>query len=420
MADAQAPARDPDLVAFGAFSNGVRNDVTAERLGPNDLALGDNIDLDNTGRVSRRSGRTKKNSTPTHSAWGDGLTLGFCVQGTQLFKINTDYTLTVMFTGLTLGRAMSYRKVNDNVYMSNGREKLVHANGQVRAWGLAVPQVLAMQSSGTLPPGRYQFTATYVRNDGQESGAAVAVALTVSPDPLNPTLTTGFALSVPPSTDATVIGCNFYASGPYGTELYLIGSGVPAYTAAFGRLTDLTNYELQLQFLTAPPAGQIVGYYSGRMFLLADDLLFYSEPFAYELFDPRKYIPLDGRGTLFAVMEDKETLDQPGQNSGAFVGTDRSCGILVGSTPEDFQYVPKMDYGAVEGALDYVDGSLFGDGQTGARRLPVWLSAQGLCVGMPGMEIRNITRNRFAFSAGGRGAALFEPNPNRFIAISNF
>lgn len=147
--------------------------------------------------------------------------------------------------------------------------------------------------------------------------------------------------------------------------------------------------------------------------------MFYSEPFAYEWFDLRNYIVLDGQVTLMAAMEDKERSGE-GQHSGFFVGTDRSCGTLIGSSPEDFQYVPKTTYGAILGAATYVDGSLFADNAAGARPLPMWLTTQGLCVGMPDMEIRNLTRTKYSFPASGQGAAVFMAGPNRFISTCNF
>jgi len=108
-----------------------------------------------------------------------------------------------------------------------------------------------------------------------------------------------------------------------------------------------------------------------------------------------------------------------GKNSGLFIGTDTSCGVLIGSSPEDFQYIRKTSYGAVDGALAYVDGALYGDNSLGARELPMWLSTQGICIGMPDMTIQNLTRTKFGFTVGSQGAAIFMPGPNRFIANSN-
>lgn len=426
MADNAQQARDPDVVAYSSFT-GLRNDVLPERFGPTDLATADNVDLDNSGKVDLRAGFTRQSATATHSVWSDEALLAFCVQGSQLMRVNLDFSLTAIYTGLTAGRPMSYSRVNDSVYMSNGREALVYNNGVVRSWGLPVPPTpTAVQvAPGSLGGGSYQFTVTYVRADGQESGAApvsgrIDVVVPSSGGTFRPQAA-AVRLGLAPVTDAAVVSQNIYFSAPNGDVLYLIAN-VPASTSTFTYNGTLApgGYELQGRGLSPAPAGQIVGYYSGRLYVMVDDMLYPSEPYAYEQFDLRKYLPLDGRGTLFAVLEEKERLDSPGMDGGLFIGTDKSCGIMVGSSPEEFQYVPRLNYGAIEGALAYVDGTLFSDGAAGARKLPMWLTAQGICAGLPGMEIKNVTRNRFTFSAGGRGCALFDPDPNRFIAVSNF
>jgi hypothetical protein len=330
MADNTATQRDPDVVSYEAFS-GVRNDVDPERFGRADLAIGENVVLDKTGRVSRRGGQTQLNAAATHSLWSDREQLAFCVQGTSLKRIGTDYSLTTLRT-VTANAYMHYVKVNDNVYFSNGIDTGVFDNGATRTWGLTVPPLpVVAVGVGNMPAGRYQFVSTYVRADGQESGARMAGQITV---PDNSSLI--FTL-VAPTGLRTVIYHNVYITTPNGELLYLaLTVPVASTTAVYANDTTELNYDLKTQFLGPPPAGQLVGYYSGRMLVAVEDRIHYSEPLAYELFDLRRYIPLNGRVTLVAQMEDKETLDQPGQNSGLFLGTDRSCGILIGSDPDSF------------------------------------------------------------------------------------
>jgi hypothetical protein len=120
---------------------------------------------------------------------------------------------------------------------------------------------------------------------------------------------------------------------------------------------------------------------------------------------------------MMLEMVDRELYDT-GKSSGLFIGTDRSCGVLVGSSPADFQYVPKASYGVVFGASTVIDGTMFQDGAAGVRELPMFLTTQGICVGMPDLTIKNLTRSRYSFNVGSQGAALFMPGPNRFIATS--
>ncbi len=413
MAENQAQERDQDVVTYSAF-RGVRNDVTAERFIPSDLEVATNCNIDKTGRLSRRAGRTKLITGPIHSVWADDQqTICLYVQGNQLKQ----YPSGAVLCNLLVGAArMWHAKINDTVYFSNGTDKGVIQNGSVRSWGLTVPPLPAIQViPGAMPAGMYQFCMTYLREDGQESGAPLAGVIDMPSGG-------GLLFGLPVSTDPTVARKIVYLSTPNGEaqELFVaFATANSATTAAYTGDTSEFDLPLETQFLSDPPPGQLIAYYRGRAFVAVGDTLYPSEPEAYEQFDLRNYIALDGNITLLAPLEDKEGPGL-GMQSGFFVGTDKSCGVLVGGKPEEFQYVPKVPYGAIYGAVDYVDGSVFGDNSLGARMLPMWMSAQGICVGRPNMEIQNLTRTKYGFNAAGQGAAVFMPGPNRFIATANF
>ncbi len=405
--------RDQDTIAYQNFS-GLRSDVDPERFELSDLAVANNCDIDKSGRIARRSGYANIVDTATHSLWAsDNLGLAVCVQGTTLFRINSDYSLSILATGLTAAARMSYKRVNDRVYFSNGFQTGVIENGHVRSWGLPVPPLPGVGVTvGNMPAGSYQYVLTYFREDGQESGAGLAGVISVPAG-------AGLTFILPTPTDPGVVSRGLYLTTPNGDMLYLALT-VPISTLVVTYTNDTSELVLPLatQFMGPPPAGQIVGYFRGHTFVGVDSTLYPSTDMNYELFDLRQYIALESRVTLFAALEDKEIYTD-GKKSGVFVGTDRSCGVLAGSKPGDFLYVPKTDYGAVEGAVAYVDGSLYGDNATGAKSLPMWLSKQGICVGLPDMEIRNLTRTKYSFTIGSRGAAMFRPGPNRFVAVTS-
>lgn len=415
---------DADVIAFSAF-NGLRNDVPSERFNGHDtdpakrtaadLAAAVNVDIDKSGAVARRAGYSRVVTGASHSLWASPTeNLCLVVQGNALCRLRTDYGTTVLRT-LTGTDRVSYYAVNDRVYFSNGVDTGVVSEGAARSWGLAVPPLPGVAVTvGSLPAGRYQFAMTFVRTDGQESGAPLAGLIEVPAG-------AGLAFSLPVSSDPGVKTKRLYLSAPDGETLYQASEVANATTSAtYAGDTFELVIPLETQFLGPPPAGQLVAYYRGRMWVAAGDTLYPSEPYAYELFNYRNYLQFDSRITLLAPMEDKESVDSPASRSGFFVGTDSSCGVVVGSSPEDFSYVAKTTYGAVLGALDYVDGSLFSDHGTGARALPLWLTTQGVCVGRPDMQIENLTRARYSFACAGQGAALFMPGPNRFIATANF
>lgn len=383
-----------------AFS-GLRNDRPVERFESGDLSVAQNIDIDNSGAISRRSGYTLRSAGAKHSLWSsDDEALALYVDGTTLVRLNADMSSTVLMTGLTANLPMAYWKALDRVYFTNGQQSGVLDNGAVRSWGLATPLAPAVSVTvGAMPAGTYQYTMTYFRNDGQESGAALASAVTVPEG-------SGLIFVMPVSTDPTVTLKAIYLSTPNSEVMYQAVVLPNATTSTtYSESTAELNLPLVTQFLAPPPAGQIVRDYRGVMYVASGDAIYPSEDYAYELFDYRKAIPFDGRVTLF------ESID----NDGVFVGTDRTCGVLVGKGIADFEYVPKVNYGAIEGTSVRADGSLFGDDSAGARLLPVWLTAQGVCVGLPQMEVRNLTRTRYRIAASGRGAGVFLPVSNRLI-----
>jgi len=387
-----------------ASFNGLRNDIPVERFGEADLSVASNVDIDGSGAISRRDGYVIVTAGAKHSLWADELgTIGMYVSGTVLYSIAG----VALMTGLTAGLPMAYHRELDRVYFSNGTQSGVLDNGVVRSWGLPVPPTPAVTTTvGNMPAGSYQFTMTYFRNDGQESGAALAGRITVSEGG-------GLVFTLPVSSDATITQKGVYLSTPNGDTKYLALVVPNAQTTA-----TYTNDAKELvtplvtQFLSAPPAGVLIRSYRGHVYVAVGDTLYPSEPYAYELFDLRKGIPLDGRVTLFEALEDVD-------GSGIFVGTDRTCGILVGKGPADFEYVKKTGYGAIIGTSVLVDGSLYGDGSLGERRIPMWLTVQGVCVGLPRMEIRNLTRARYTMTPSGRGAGVFNPQSNRLILTSN-
>jgi len=93
--------------------------------GIQDLAACKNIDIDDTGRISRRKGFEKKVSGNYHSAFSCG-NYALCVTGDALTVLEEDYSTTAI-RAVTTGLRMSYVKVGKEIYYCNGRE-----NGYVR------------------------------------------------------------------------------------------------------------------------------------------------------------------------------------------------------------------------------------------------------------------------------------------------
>jgi len=414
MAEQPSSRVDPDVVAYSAFA-GLRNDVDPERFGLTDLTVGTNIDLDKSGRISRRAGYALMRAGATHSLWAQGG-LGVFVSGSTLYRLSDAYGAVVLRTGLTVGARMSYLPLNDSLFFSNGYERGELRFGTLHSWGLDVPAPpAAVVTVGSMTAGIYQFSMTYLRNDGQESGAPLAGVVTVPEGG-------GLVFTLPVSTDLEVADKVVYLTPPNGERLYraLLLPNAQT-TATYQNDARELAQPLDTQFLGPPPAGHLLCYYRGCVFVAVEDVIYRSEPFAYSLFDLRKYMQMDGVVTMMEGYEDNERSPETNAvRSGIFIGTEKQCGTLIGSNADDFQYVQKTDYGAVRGAVAHVEGSVFGDGSTNAGLLPMFVTTNGICIGMPDMTIKNLTRSKYGFSAAGQGAAFFNAGPNRFVAVTNY
>lgn len=129
----------PKTVLFRA-TTGLNTRIDPARLrydpesGVQELAVAYNIDIDDTGRISRRKGYTQRSAMAAHSlfAYKD---LCFFVSGSALYMLHSDYSNTALMT-VTPDARMSYAPVNEQVFFANGFEKGIFEDGSISAWEL--------------------------------------------------------------------------------------------------------------------------------------------------------------------------------------------------------------------------------------------------------------------------------------------
>jgi hypothetical protein len=109
-------------------SSGINNRVDPVRLkydpeqGLCELAVAVNVDIDQTGAISRRAGRTKVTSlVRPHSLWSNGG-LCFVVSEDTLYQVNSDYSVRTIVSGLAVGARMSFAWFAGMVFWMNGKQ----------------------------------------------------------------------------------------------------------------------------------------------------------------------------------------------------------------------------------------------------------------------------------------------------------
>lgn len=369
---------------------GLRNNVDPTGFDPGDLSVALNVDIDDVGQIHRRKGTsTVVLAGVDRDLWASGsVCLG--VGSNALKQINPNYTTTTLRTGLTPNKPLSYEVLADRVYYANGVELGCVQSGLHRTWGITPPPAFtAAAIGGALPAGRYQVAITYVRDDGQESGAARASVVDVG-------AAGGVSLSaIPVSADATVESKRIYASSADSETLYFVGAIANA-TTTFEILEPRMGVApLATQFLQPPPAGEHIANFNGYMLVAKGSRLYPSMPYAPEHFDWRKAIPFLDRITTIAPMDD-----------GVWIGTDSQLLWVAGDTPEQWSYKVAAEYGVIPGTLSYGDGEIIGDGSAAGSQVAFFTTKNGICAGRNGGALHNLTQARFSFPAMDAGAGV--------------
>jgi hypothetical protein len=371
--------------------NGIRNDRSPERFDPKDLLVGTNVELDETGKISRRLGVTQLLAGSAHSLFASGDDC-YLVRNGVLSRLNADGTTIPIMP--VAGSRVTYCRVGDGVLWSDGLRSGVLTGASNRQWGIDPPASLAAASAGggALRDGDYLYTMTYVRDDGVESGAPICGRLTAKGG-INFT-------GLPVSANPKVTSKRIYLSTWNGELPYLAATVANAASSITISSEPPSGPALRTQFMGAAPSGQVVGYYNGRSYVADGRFLYYSQPYEYELFDlVSGYIAFSENVQMFAAVTD-----------GIFVGTDREIAFLRGSDPSEFQRQKVADYGAVLGTEQEVPDYYALDEhrrQTGKQIM--WMSKQGVCLGGEGGSFRNLTGERYILPDGlTRGASLLK------------
>ena len=103
------------------------------KTGETELSQAVNVDIDNSGRISRRRGRVQVSALPARDGFKYGESCLF-VSDTSLMLMRPDKSISTIATGLTSNGRMRYVRIGDRVYFNNGHEKGFVRNGIVSPW----------------------------------------------------------------------------------------------------------------------------------------------------------------------------------------------------------------------------------------------------------------------------------------------
>jgi hypothetical protein len=370
---------------------GVRNDVAPERFEKGDLQICSNIELDETGKPYRRGGTTALDAVPLHSLWANDE-LAYGVRQGTLQQLNADFTWSDLGIPVS-GERVAYKRVANDVFFSDGLSNGIVGTDGYRPWGIAVPpQPTFVKGFGSISPGKYIVTMTYVRRDGKESGASPVYTIDVEQGE-------GLLFTLPVSADPWVETKNLYLSDCNGEVPYLIATlNNSDTTAGVWQLPAGRTRAVRTLRMGPPPAGHVVGLYNGRMYVAENNYLWYSQPYEFELVHrAMNFLGFSSPVRTFAPVSD-----------GVFIGSDDETIFMHGSDPKNFVRKQVAPYGTVLGTEVEIPEYYFGKGD---RQSPIiaWMSTHGLCAGFNGGDFMNLTGGHYVPPEGvAKGASLLK------------
>lgn len=152
------------------------------------------------------------------------------------------------------------------------------------------------------------------------------------------------------------------------------------------------------QFFPAP-VGQHLAEYAGRMFIAQGGVLWYSEPYAYGLYD---------KARCFVQFHSRIILVEP-VDMGLFVSDKENIWFISGSEPSKLQPFKRTSYPALEwsAAIDRIEVAKLGIDMPGMGVM--FASTKGAILGLPDGQIINLTENKVNYPLlGTRGAGLIK------------
>ena len=333
----------------------------------------ENVDLNDKQALRRRRGKTLALAGRAHSLWSDKRS-GYAVIDDVLWHLapaGSGLSKAQVRAGMP-SLPMSYsRGADGDVYWSNGAQIRRVSNGVDKPVVTDplphAPTVLAEEGGG-LPAGRYLVVFTVTGPDG-ESPATPNMQVVV---PDNGRIVIG---PVP-------VAAQVYLSGPNG-DVPTLASAVPTagttiFTLPAGGIRCAT-----INTATAPP-GAIVRHYNGTMLVAAGNLVCWSKPWNYGVFDLRDYIAFPAPVSLI------EPLD-----GGVFIAADQTYWISDFLGGSGLQAV--LPFGAVPGS----------SGQSPETKEAFWHSPEGLVIGGEGGAVKVVQRDALAFGDAASGASLY-------------
>ena len=389
------------MPSLGPFPDGMNNTADTSRLpvdvtgNPSAVACAVNMTCDSSGCF-----HTAPSAEKVYSGVGirDGWScpLGcFFRQGTTVMRFDGQ-SAEVICQNIR-GSKITWCYFNGTVYFSDGIVSKKIKGGAVTNWGISSPASAPVISGTNRKNVEIMACYTYVAADGSESGSSPA-AVSVSGNVVS---------RLDDSPDAQAVAKRVYATEPGGSTFYHAAT-VPRGVNQIDIGADYGgNGTLSTMNKMPPPPGNIIRYYSGRIYVVSGNYIYYTDSFSMDLVSRgTEHVGGESRLNFFGTAE-RIKIFEPVEG-GIWVVADKTY-FISGKNPETAEFVERSHLSGVEGTSSIDDGG-------NAR----WMTPDGYAVGGPDGGFAISTKGVAPDIAETGAAGNIElPNGNYDIVVLN-
>lgn len=335
-----------------------------------------NIDVTDTGRIALRKGAVQVSGLNFKNIWQSPLHKDvFATLGEQLVKLNPvtwQYEVLANIGSSTL----CYEVVNNLIYIASDIEIWVYNGQQVQQLGIDTPAtpILTILESGGLKGGSYGVAISWLRGQ-QESGLSQIDSGTIEVKSNTNNYDDTFAsiqVNLPYCLDTSITDVRVYLTQRNGSELlHYADYPISTNTITISNLEQL-GMSARFKGLSSMLTGKYMKYWQGRLITADKNILRFSEPLAYHLYDER---------FGFVMMPQRITFILP-VDGGIWVGQVTHVVFLTGNKPQDMSFQAKTTHAPVpDSAIEIDMNDIGGDISQGGNSTALWLAENGYVVG---------------------------------------
>lgn len=386
---------------------GLNNVDDDNRLASSELRKAVNVDVTREGKIKRRRGFASVYTGDNIRSLIDFGPHTLFAEGTALKALN-DGTPQTWFSQLHEHNKLAHVERDEVLYFTDGTANYwASRGGDVSPLTVPTPArpPTLVSSASDARMGTVRFVLTYQDALGQESAASTPLSAQTSA--YSPSVVLG-GFPTPPSGVDRV---NLYTTTLDGNTYYRersipVSFLVPGYEIVVNPQA-VDGRELRTQHLSPLPSGSLMTYALGRLWVAADNVVWYSEPLYYGLTNLAHNYFIYGKDvSLLIGLEEAVIVVADGHYS------------LVGSSDTEIQQAKLLSYGAPKGNVVYSEVSKLGLEGLGIGA--AWLSDKGFVVANGQGAIVNQTEGRVAMPSYDEAAVMLreEEGARRLVAAA--